>query len=81
MPVSKIVSEISRDLSFYLQKKVIATGLHALAHILGTTSIVVAQLMFIVHDWFICMPDFSCCMDKILSRILINFCPASATSQ
>jgi len=27
------------------------------------------------HDWFICTPDFSCCMDEI-SRMLINFSPA-----
>jgi len=32
--------------------------MHALAHIFGTASIAVAQLMFIVHNWFTCMPDF-----------------------
>jgi len=48
---------------FVYKKKVITSGLHALSHILGNA---VARLMFIVHDWLICTPDFSCCMDEII---------------
>jgi len=35
-------------------------------------AIAVAWLMFIVHEWFICMPDFSYCTDEILPRMSIN---------
>jgi len=75
-PVSAKISVISRIYRFVSnKKKVIATGLHALVHILGTASIAVAWLMFIEHDWFICKPDFSCCTDNISSRMSINFSP------
>jgi len=82
MPECAKISEISRDLSFCLQKKkikVIITGLHALAHILGTASIAVVRLMFIVHDWFICTSNFSCCMNDISSRMSINSSPEIGT--
>jgi len=32
-------------------------------------AIAIARLMFIVHDWFICTPDLSCCTDKISLRM------------
>jgi len=71
------ISNIFQDLLFCLQKKVFATGLHALAHRLywALQAIAVARLMFIVHDWFICTPDFSCCTNEILSRMSINYSP------
>jgi len=71
----RILAKLPGIYCFVSKKKVIASGMHALVHMLGAASIAVVRLNLIVHDYFICTPDFSCLTNEIPSRLSINSSP------